>query len=216
MNHPGHFRSQSPRGPVMSGVLSRLFKSALASGALATCGFAQDKPSHNDPSARAGAGLKKELIAGITKADFLRLGPNPRSVNITLIATFTDANNGMNFNGYSHGNAVYTIPLGWTVDVTFINPSPVPHSAILVERDMLKKVQVGEPAFKGASIPNWITGISAGKATFTFTASEPGQYGLACGIPTHSMGGHWVAVNVSAKAKTPTLKLGDGPTMEPN
>jgi hypothetical protein len=189
--------------------------SILVSGALAAFGFAQDKSLHHDPAAYAGAGLKKELIAGITEADFLKLGPMPKTVKITLVATFTDENSGMNFNGYSHGNAVYTIPLGWMVEVTFINPSPVPHSAILVEREMLKKVRVGEAAFEGASIPNPTTGISAGKATFAFTASEAGEYGLACGVPTHSMGGHWVAVNVSAKAKTPTLKLGDGPAKEP-
>jgi hypothetical protein len=214
MNRPGHFRSRLLRFSGMKRMPWRPLTSVFASGALATFGFAQDKPLLHDPAAHAGAGLKKELIAGITEADFLKLGPKPKTANITLVATFTDANNGMNFNGYSHGDAVYTIPLGWMVDVTFINPSPVPHSAILVEREMLKKVQVGEPAFKGASIPNPKIGISAGRATFAFTASEPGEYGLACGIPTHSMGGHWVAVNVSAKAKTPTLKLGDGPARE--
>lgn len=214
MSHSGHVRARfSP----LSGMKRMLFcplTSILASGALSTLGFAQDKSLGHDPSAHAGAGLKKELIAGITEADFLRLGSKPKTVSITLVATFTDANNGMNFNGYSHGNAVYTIPLGWTVEVTFINPSPVPHSAILVERDMLKKVQVGDPAFKGASTQNPITGISTGQETFTFTASEPGEYGFACGIPTHSMGGHWVTVNVSAEAKTPTLKLNGGPARD--
>jgi plastocyanin len=198
----------------MKGTLFCPLRSIFVYGALATFGFAQDKPVHRDPAAHAGAGLKKELFAGITEADFLKLEPPPKTVSITLVAAFTDANSGMNFNGYSHGEAVYTIPLGWTVKVTFINPSPVPHSAILVERDMLKKVQVGDPAFEHASIPNPIAGISTGKATFTFTASEPGEYGLACGIPTHSMGGHWVAVNVSAKVKIPTLKLGAGPVKE--
>jgi sulfocyanin len=215
MNHSGHFPSQSAVFGTKT-MLSRPLASLIASGALAACALSQDNSPGHDPAAHAGAGLKKELIAGITEADFLKWGSKPNTVNITLVATFTDANNGMNFNGYSHGNAMYTIPVGWTVEVTFINPSPVPHSAILVEREMLKKVQVGEPAFKGASIPNPITGIGAGKATFTFTASEPGEYGLACGIPTHSMGGHWIAVNVSADLKTPTLKLGDNPAREPS
>jgi hypothetical protein len=183
-------------------------------GALATLGFTQDKPVHHDPAAHPGQGLRKELFAGITEGDFLRLDPTPKTAGITLVAAFTDENNGMNFNGYSHGEAVYTIPLGWTVKVTFINPSPVPHSAILVEHEMLKRVQVGEPAFEHASTPNPITGISTGKATFSFIASEAGEYGLACGIPTHSMGGHWVAVNVSAKVKTPTLKIGTGSARE--
>jgi hypothetical protein len=74
---------------------------------------------------------------------------------------------------------------------------------------MLRKVQVGEPAFKGASTPNPVIGMSTAKATFTFIASEPGQYAIACGIPTHAAAGHWVALNVSGEAKVPTLKLGD-------
>ena len=214
MNHPAQLRSRFFRFFGKKSMLFRSLGSIFASGALATIGSAQDKSLHHDSAAHAGAGLKKELIAGITEADFLKLGSTPKTASITLVATFTDANNGMNFNGYSHGNAIYTIPLGWKVEVTFINPSPVPHSAILVEREMLGRVQVGQPAFSGASLQNPITGISAGKGTFAFTASEPGEYGLACGIPTHSMGGHWVAVNVSAKAKVPTLKLGDGTAKE--
>jgi len=214
MNHPEQIRSRFLQWFGKKRMLSGPLSSILATGALATIGSAQDNSPRHDSAAHAGSGLKKELIAGITEADFLKLGSKPKTASITLVATFNETNNGMNFNGYSHGNAVYTIPLGWTVEVTFINPSPVPHSAILVEREMLRKAQVGEPALKGASLPNPITGISAGKATFAFAASEPGEYGLACGIPTHSMGGHWIAFNVSAKAKVPTLKLGDGPVKE--
>ena len=66
-----------------------------------------------------------------------------------LVAALTETNSGMNFNGYARGEAAYTIPIGWAVEVTFINPSPVPHSVIVVEREMLRKVQMGEPAFKG-------------------------------------------------------------------
>ena len=176
-------------------------------------GFAQ-VPAGHDPSIHAGAGLKKELIAGITEADFLKLGEQPKSVKLTLVAAFTPANYGMNFNGYSHGKAVYTIPVGWSVEVTFINPSPVPHSAIVVEREMIRKVQVGEPAFKGASTPRPLTGMSTSKAVFSFVAGEPGDYALACGFPTHATAGHWVALQISAEAKSASLKLGDAPAIE--
>lgn len=175
--------------------------------------FAADPPAH-DPAVHAGAGLKKELFAGITEADFLALGDKPKSVKVTLVAAFTDANYGMNFNGWSHGKAIYTIPVGWTVEVTFINPSPVPHSAIVVERAMTKKIQVGEPAFAGASTPQPLIGMSTSKATFVFTASEAGDYALACGFPTHAAAGHWVALDISATATVPSIKLGDGAVKE--
>jgi hypothetical protein len=115
----------------------------------------------------------------------------------------------MNFNGYAKGNAIYTIPKDWTVEVTYINPSPIPHSLIVIEKDDTKKLQVPEPYFKGAAVPDHIKGLSYGKHTFTFTADEAGEYALACGFPAHALNGHWIALDISEEAKEPTLKLGD-------
>lgn len=150
-----------------------------------------------------------ELIEGLTAADFLRLGAKPNSVDLTVIAVFNDENYGMNFNGYAKGGALYTIPKDWTVNVTFINPSPVPHSLLVIEEDSLKKLQVPEPYFKGGAVPEHLKGLSYAKSSFTFTADEAGDYALACGFPAHAMNGHWIALEVSADAKAPTLKLGE-------
>lgn len=84
---------------------------------------------------KPASGLKKELIADITEADFLKLGSVPKTLRITLVSALTANNGGMNFNGYAKGTAAYVIPLGWKVEVTFINPSPVPHSVLVVERE---------------------------------------------------------------------------------
>ncbi|MEK0447472.1 MAG: hypothetical protein RLZZ399_2793 [Verrucomicrobiota bacterium] len=172
---------------------------------------AADGASGSAPAAHAheGAGLKKELTEGIVPADFLRLSKEPKSVKLTVVAAYSGDNHGMNFNGFSYGKATYVIPVGWSVEVDFINPSPVPHSAVVVERDQTKKLQVGEPAFKGAAVANWLTGISSNKASFRFTAEEAGDYAIACGFPSHALAGHWIAFEVSASAKAPTLKLGD-------
>ena len=167
--------------------------------------LAQEKPATHDASAHAASGLKKELIEGITDADFLRLADAPKTVRITLIAAYTPANYGMNFNGFFKGNATYTIPTGWNVEVTFINPSPVPHSVLVVEKDKTKKVQMGDPAFSGASVPNPVQGMSLNKASFKFTAGEAGEYAFCCGFPTHALSGHWVALNVRDDAKIAAL-----------
>jgi hypothetical protein len=97
------------------------------------------------------------------------------------------------------------VPTGWTVEVVFINPSPVPHSLIVVERDMVKKLQMGDPVFAGASTPKPAQGMSSAKASFSFVASEPGDYALACGFPTHAINGHWIAFNVRDDVKAPTF-----------
>ena len=159
-------------------------------------------------------GLKKEPFAGITEADFLKLSDKPKTVKITLVATYSAANYGMNFNGYSHGKAIFTIPTGWNIEVTFINPSPIPHSAIVVEKDMTKKLQMGEPYFEGGGVPKPEVGLSLTKAEFKFVADEAGEFALACGFPAHAINGHWLALNISDSAKVPTLQLGDKPVVE--
>lgn len=168
------------------------------------------QPSHHGSGStahEASSGLKRELIAGIGESDFLKLGDKPKTVKLTVVAVYSDANYGMNFNGQAHGRAAYVVPTGWTVEVTFINPSPVPHSAIIVERDQVKKLQMGEPVFAGASTPKPVQGTSAAKETFSFVASEAGDFALACGFPTHAINGHWIAFNVRDDVKVPTFTV---------
>ena len=170
--------------------------------------------NHAAHAAAASSGLKKELFAGITENDFMKLGDKPKSVKIALIATYTEDNYGMNFNGYSKGNAIFTVPVGWTVDVDFINPSAVPHSAIVIEKSETKKLQSPTPYFKGGAVEKHLQGIAFAKAAFSFVADEAGEYALACGFPAHSAAGHWVTFNVDEKATTPSIKLGDKPVRE--
>lgn len=192
----------------------RLFPTLLLAASFAFAQQPAAPPAGHDTHAVDIPGLKKELFAGITEADFLKLSDKPKTVKVVLVATLTSANYGMNFNGYSHGKAVFTIPKDWTVEVTFINPSPIPHSAIVVEKDMTKKLQMGAPCFDGASVPKPEVGISFNKAEFQFVADEEGEYAFACGFPAHAINGHWLALNVSTDAKAPTLQLGDKPAVD--
>ncbi len=166
------------------------------------------------PDAPPASGLKHELIARVKEADFLKPGDRAKTVKLLIVATWSDDNGGMNFNGYSKGGALYTIPKGWIVEVTYINPGPVPHSLIVIEKAAVKKLQMPEPYFKGAAVPNHLQGMSYDKATFTFTADEVGEFAFACGFPTHALNGHWIGLEISAVAKEPTLKLGDQPAMK--
>lgn len=187
-----------------------LFVSLGSSLGLLRCSvLGADDVSKAHAGAHEGMGLKKELIEGITPADFLRLSSQPKTVRITLVTAYSTNNYGMNFNGFSYGKAVYRIPVGWNVEATFINPSPVPHSAVVVDRDQVKKLQVGDPAFKGGATPSATIGISSNKATFQFTTEEAGDYAIACGFPSHALAGHWIALEVSASASAPSLQLGE-------
>ena len=192
----------------------RLLLSSLLASSLAFAQQPAAPPAGHDAHALEVPGLKKELFADITEADFLKLSDKPKTVKITLVATFTAANYGMNFNGYSHGKAIFTIPTGWNIEVTFINPSPIPHSAVVVEKDTTKKLQMGEPYFEGGGVPKPEVGLSLTKAEFKFVADEAGEFALACGFPAHAINGHWLALNISDSAKVPTLQLGDKPAVE--
>ncbi len=191
-------------------MLRILFLSCLCFTSLA---FSQSPPPGHDHSADI-PGLKKELFEGITADDLLRPGAEPKSVKITLVAAFNAVNYGMNFNGYSHGKAVLTVPKGWKVNVTFINPSPIPHSAIVIEKGETKKLQIPEPYFEGGASPKHLMGMTMGKADFSFTPDEAGDFALACGFPAHAVAGHWVSFIVSNDATVPTLQLGDAAAKE--
>lgn len=186
---------------------------AAASLMISPLGMGQDAnppPEHNHPPGPTEDPKRKELLQGITEADFLRLGKEPKSVEVTLIAVFNDENYGMNFNGYGKGGAVYTIPKGWTVHVRFINPSPVPHSLIVIDKEDVRKLQIAEPYFKGAAIEKHLQGIAYEKREFSFVPDEAGAFAFACGFPAHALNGHWVSLQVSATAEKPSLKLGEG------
>lgn len=170
---------------------------------------AEDAP----PAGHAAHAVAEGAKTAEPKEDmFIALDPSaPKTVKLVIIAAYNAANYGMNFNGFAKGGAQYVIPQGWQVVVNFTNNSPVPHSAIVVERSFVRKIQMGEPAFKGASTPTPLRGTTGKKGVeFRFTAEEAGDYALACGFPAHSANGHWIGLEVSATAEKPSLKFGAG------
>lgn len=177
--------------------------------ALSLCAHAEDAlpaghEAHSAPAVPKAVEPKEDM--------FISLDPSaPKTVKLVIIASYNAANYGMNFNGFAKGGAKYVIPLGWNVVVNFTNNSPVPHSAIVVERASVKRIQMGDPYFKGASTPSPLRGTT-GKAgvEFRFTAEEAGEYAIACGFPAHSANGHWIGFDVSTTEEKPSLRFGEG------
>ena len=175
--------------------------------------------THGADTPTAAAGHDHGAPAGESKAPepkesmFLSVDPKePKTARLVVVSAYNSVNYGMNFNGFAKGGARYTIPQGWTVSVVFTNNSPVPHSAIVVEKPVVKKLQMGEPAFKGASTPYPVRGTTGKTGVpFQFVADEAGEFAIACGFPSHSANGHWIAFDVSATATAPSLQFGDKP-----
>jgi hypothetical protein len=63
---------------------------------------------------------------------WLHANVKARTAYLTLIASWSDANGGLNFDGYSNGKMVVNVPLGWHVQVTFSNRSAAPHSVEVI------------------------------------------------------------------------------------
>ncbi|MCM8533148.1 MAG: hypothetical protein NE330_18415 [Lentisphaeraceae bacterium] len=131
------------------------------------------------------------------KVNFFVQDVAKKTVNITVVAAYNGVNYGMNFNGYAKGASSYKIPTGWTVKVRFENWSPVPHSLVIVEEDMVSRPQVGEAYFEGANSPDPTLATAPKEADFSFVVDEPGDFAFACGFPAHSANGQWIKLEVS-------------------
>lgn len=184
-------------------------------GALsATLALAEEKPATVAPGS-----CHTVLPSGEVKNPvFITQDAAKKEVNLTIIATMTEYNYGMNFNGFAKGEAGYEVPLGWKVKVKFCNNSPVPHSLIVVEEAEAKtKINLGEePYFDGASTPSPLKGTTSKVDHFEFTVDEAGKFALACGFPTHSANGHWIRLEVkkdlnAAAFVTPVAKPDEKP-----
>jgi len=118
-----------------------------------------------------------------------------KSVTLTLTPGATNAFNGFNFNGYGRGEVLVQVPRGWRVTVRCLNNvSGRRHSCAIVNG-----TNATAPVFAGAATPDPQTGLPAGRAaSFSFTATRPGSYRIACLVPEHELMGMWDVFEVSS------------------
>ena len=93
-------------------------------------------------------------------------------VDLTVVASLSPANGGLNFNGYVKGEAAYHVPEGWTVQVTFRNLSTQsPHSAVVAPgRPAEQRPHHARRPSRARRSPNYESGITSGSA-----ASSPSR-----------------------------------------
>jgi len=138
-----------------------------------------------------------------------------KSAKNTLDVTLSgNSNNGLNFNGYSNGALIITVPTGWAVKATFVNADAnMPHSLGFISwANKQANTYSGVPAaFKGSLGPQFTSGMQPNaKSTFSFSASTAGKYAFVCGVPGHAAGGMWDEFDVSSAVKAPTIKTPQG------
>jgi hypothetical protein len=100
-----------------------------------------------------------------------------RSVIMTLVPGAASPWSPYNFNGCSRGQVLVEVPRGWRVVVRCLNTaSSARHSCAIVDNSLSTGA-----AFPGAATPDAPVGLASGhSATFSFRASRPGAYRIAC------------------------------------
>lgn len=126
---------------------------------------------------------------------------------LVVKAGMNGGNSGMNFNGYDHGGLVFTVPVGWMVDLEFTNTDKSQNHGVeaIAHADPIP-FGPAPAAFPKAVTDTAAEGLAPGShASMHFTANAPGQYMLRCTTGGHGMLGMWITLVVTADAPVPTM-----------
>jgi hypothetical protein len=132
------------------------------------------------------------------------LSANSASRTVTL--TLRVHGNGTSLddiNGYSRGQVLVELPVGWRVVVRCINASAVAQSCSIVANSLSST-----PALPGASTANPTSGLNPGSsARFSFIASRPGAYRIASLVDDEEVGNAtWDALQIGGTSR-PLVRL---------
>ncbi len=138
---------------------------------------------------------------------WLRADVASKTVEFKLVAGLTDANGGMNFNGFGRGGLVLTVPQGWNVVLHFKNEDPnLPHSVEVIPDGAAIPTGPVPPAFEHATTGRLEHGFPAGQgADVRFVPGKAGPFLLFCAVPGHGAAGMWIRLAVSEAADKPAL-----------
>ena len=138
---------------------------------------------------------------------WLRADAATKTAEFQVVGGLTELNGGMNFNGFSRGGLVLTVPEGWTAVLHFKNQDPnLPHSVeVIADAGAVPSGPV-PPAFGHAATSRLDQGFSAGQgADVRFVVGKAGSFLIFCAVPGHGAAGMWIRLAASATADRPAL-----------
>ena len=156
-----------------------------------------------------GAARTDAQTANTARIDptWLRADAASKTAELKLVGGLTDLNGGMNFDGFSRGALVLTVPQGWNVVLHFKNQDPnLPHSVEVIPDANAVPGGPVPPAFEHAATGRVEQGFSAGQgADVRFVAGKIGAFLIFCAVPGHGAAGMWIRLAVSASAEKASL-----------
>src|SRR5438477_3568366 len=155
----------------------------------------------------ATARTDAQTATGKIDPTWLRADAANKTAEFKLVGGLTELNGGMNFNGFSRGALVVTVPLGWHVALHFNNQDPnLPHSIEVIPDTGAVPLGPVPPAFEHAATGRLGQGFSEGQgANVKFVVGKAGAYLIFCAVPGHGAAGMWIRLTVSATAENPSL-----------
>jgi len=138
---------------------------------------------------------------------WLSVDAGAKTARFQLIAGLTGANGALNFNGFADGGLTLVIPVGWAVEMDFVNhDGMLPHSAMVVAATLPMQAAPSDPAIPRAFTVRLSEGLPPlGKDTIRFTADPAGDYFIVCGVPGHAAAGMWIRLQISGTAREPMM-----------
>ena len=139
-----------------------------------------------------------------------------KKVTMDVTAGWNPNNGALNFNGYYKGGMTVVVPVGWTVDIKFLNhDGMLPHSLLVTKAykpdDMPQVAGVDKVAVPRAYTVTPEQGLAPnGTDTLTFKTSTPGDFQWLCGVAAHATGGMWTSFRVEEGAAAPYVTITPG------
>src|SRR5437762_10912034 len=131
---------------------------------------------------------------------WLRADAASKTADFKLVAGLTDANGGMNFNGFSQGALVLTVPQAWSVVLHFKNEDPnLPHSVEVIAEARAVPSGPVLPAFEHATTGRLEQGFTPGQGADVRLVPAQGRAGsIFCAVPGHGAAGLWLRLPAAA------------------
>jgi hypothetical protein len=141
-----------------------------------------------DPLQGSGSGTQP------SPSQFIHVDTQSRSAIVTLIAGHPATDSQFNYDGYSSGSLVLTVPIGWAVTIQCQNHGTVPNSCAIVTNN-----RATSPLDASWSTPDPAQGLSPGEsASFVFSPTQPGTYRIASLVGGNEASGMWLDLEVVA------------------
>ena len=160
-----------------------------------------------DSSQRTGAPNRLPPLDPAVEATFLKFDEAKKTA-VFQLASGSELEALVSFNGARRGERVLTIPLGWRLGIEFINrDADLPHSATVVPGVDPIPEQIPPAAFPQAHSVKVEEGLLEGDSDeISFLADRAGRYFIACGVLGHAQRGQWLVLEISPTATRPSYR----------